>query len=165
MNIAMILLIIAGLILYTCIAHYISYFLEKNRILRSQTWGLNICCGKTDGGGINADVMQHRDLPSFIQIDNIYNLPFAKRQFDTVLCSHTLEHVDDPERFFRELQRVGKRVTVVVPPLYDISALLNVFEHRYIFLTFKKEHHRLPPFIKLPFAETLQRSVGQVNHA
>ncbi|MBX2848991.1 MAG: class I SAM-dependent methyltransferase [Acidiferrobacterales bacterium] len=153
------------LLIYAFIAHYVSYTLEKQRILKTQNWGLNICCGKTDGGGVNADIFQHQDLPNFKLIENIYSLPFTNKQFDSVLCSHTIEHVDDPQRFFTELQRVGEKVTIVVPPLYDIGAVLNIFEHKFIFLTFKKEHHELPPYIPLPFSRVIQKKLGQVNHA
>lgn len=152
-------------LLYACLAHFISYYLEKNRILNSQAWGLNICCGKTDGGGVNADIVQHKALPKFNLVQDIYNLPFKDQAFETVLCSHTIEHVDQPEVFFNELQRVGQTVTIVVPPLYDIFALLNVFEHRYIFLTFKKEHQKLPPHFALPFSKAIQARIGQFNNA
>lgn len=154
-----------SIIAYLFIAHFISYKLEKTRILESQKWDLNICCGKTDGGGINADIFMHKILPNFRLINNIYKLPFANKDFDNVLCSHTIEHVDDPEAFFTELQRVGEQVTIVVPPLYDIAAALNIFEHQHIFLTFKKEHHNLPRYIRLPFAKALQNKIGQINHA
>ena len=45
------------------------------------------------------------DLPRFQQVTDIYDLPFEDQQFDTVLCSHTIEHVDDPElaHFYRSL--------------------------------------------------------------
>jgi SAM-dependent methyltransferase len=154
-----------GFVVYLFVAHYISYKLEKNRILNSQKWDLNICCGKTDGGGINADIFQHSDLPNFQLVENIYDLPFKTNQFDNVLCSHTIEHVDDPEAFYRELSRVGKKVTIVVPPLYDLGAVLNIFEHQHIFLSFKKEHTDLPSFIRLPFSKLIQEKLGQINHA
>lgn len=157
--------ILVGLLAYGFIAHYISYTLEKEKILKAQTWGLNICCGKTDGGGVNADIYKHQELPNFQLVNDIYHLPFQNKQFDSVLCSHTIEHVDDPKKFFAELQRVGEKVTVVIPPLYDIGAVLNVFEHQYIFLSFKKAHNELPPFIRLPFSGAIQRKLGQVNHA
>lgn len=153
------------LLVYLFLAHHISYTLEKNRIVNKRAWGLNICCGKTDGGGVNADIFQHVDLPNFQLVKNIYNLPFSNKQFDTVLCSHTIEHVNNPQGFFDELSRVGEQVTIVVPPLYDLGAVFNVFEHKYIFLTFKKTHHRLPPHIKLPLADFIQRKWGQINHA
>ena len=154
-----------GFAMYLFTAHFVSYKLEKKRILESQAWGLNICCGKTDGGGINADIFQHQDLPNFQLVDSIYNLPFKNKQFDSVLCSHTIEHVDSPELFFKELQRVGQQVTIVVPPLYDLAAVLNIFEHKHIFLTFKKEHHQLPGYIRLPFSNALQNRIGQINNA
>ena len=157
--------ILIAVTVYGLVAHYISYFLEKNRVVKSQDWDLNICCGKTDGGGVNADIFKHADLPNFRLIDDVYKLPFAENEFKDVLCSHTLEHVDNPEAFFAELSRVGEKVTVVIPPLYDIFAVLNVFEHRYIFLTFKKTHHVLPPHIKLPFSASIQRKIGQANCA
>jgi SAM-dependent methyltransferase len=47
---------------------------------------------------------------------NLENLPFADRQFDTVICAHTLEHVQHPAQAISELRRVcAKRLIVVVP--------------------------------------------------
>lgn len=43
------------------------------------------------------------------------DLPFRDRAFDTVVCSHTLEHIPDLWRAARELRRVARRVVVVVP--------------------------------------------------
>ena len=159
------LILVALITLYLVVAHFASYRLGKNRILKKQKWDLNICCGKTDGGGVNVDIVQHRELPGFRQIDSIYNLPFENGEFDSVLCSHTIEHVDDPEGFYAELRRVGRNVTLVVPPLYDLGAVLNIMEHKWIFVTFKKEHHQLPNFVRLPFADVFQKRFGQRNHA
>lgn len=159
------LVVVAGITLYLILAHFVSYKLGKNRILKKQKWDLNICCGRTDGGGVNADIVQHDNLPNFVLLSSIYNLPFKDGEFQTVLCSHTIEHVDDPERFYTELQRVGRRVTLVVPPLYDLAAVLSIMEHKWIFLSFRKEHHTLPAFVKLPFADVLQKRFGQSNNA
>lgn len=153
------------ILLYVLLANYVSYSLGKTLILNSQKWDLNICCGKTDGGGLNVDIVKHKELPRFKQVDNIYDLPFEDGEFVTVLCSHTIEHVDDPRRFYAELQRVGKNVTLVVPPLYDLAAVFNILEHKWIFLTLKKRHHKLPRFIKLPFADVFHRRFGQRNNA
>ena len=128
---------------------------------RREKWDLNICCGKTDGGGVNVDIVKHAEVPNLVVVDDIYNLPFTNDQFDNVLCSHTIEHVDDPEAFFAELDRVAKEVTLVIPPLWDLSAVLNIFEHRWIFLTLRKEHHKLPNYIKLPLAKAYQEKKGQ----
>jgi len=159
-------LIVAVVILAVAVAlwvvHFWSYALAKRRVLNRQHWDLNICCGLTDGGGINADIVQHADLPHFVPVSDVTALPFTDKQFDTVLCSHTIEHVDDPAAMFRELRRVGRSVTIVIPPLWDIAAVLNVFEHRWIFLSFRKEHvDRLPPHIRLLGARWVQQHFGQ----
>lgn len=145
--------------------NYMSYAVMKEKILARGKWDLNICCGFTDGGGVNADVFRHSDLPNYVHLDDIYHLPFRTGEFDTILCSHTIEHVDKPVEFFDELQRVGKQVTIVLPPLWDFSAALNILEHRHVFLTMKKEHHSLPPFVKLPLAGWVQKVIGQRMHA
>jgi len=149
------------LIGYMFITNYISYHIMKKRVVQRQVWDLNICCGKTDGGGINADIVKHTNLPNFQKINDIYNLPYPENHFDYVLSSHTLEHVADPVKFYNELKRVGKNVKIIVPPLWDLSAALNILEHKWLFITFKTEHSKLPPFIKLPFAERWQEKLGQ----
>ena len=159
-----ILLAVLGIPLFLKLLNFVSYDVLKNRIVDRQKWDLNICCGKTDGGGVNADIVRHAAVPNFHQVD-VYNLPFEDDQFRTVLCSHTIEHVEDPVRFYRELERVGEEVTLIVPPLWDLSAVLNVLEHRWIFLTFRKEHQQLPPHVRLPLAATVQRLFGQRIHA
>lgn len=141
--------------------HWYSYRHLKNAIQSRQRWDLNICCGNVDGGGINADIMQHSDVPNFVRLNNIYRLPFEDGQFETVLCSHTAEHIDDPDRFDAELRRVGKRVVYVLPPVWDLAAAFNVMEHRWIFLSMRKVHHRLPRRIELPFARRIQARLGQ----
>lgn len=150
-----------AVIVYCMLSHWFSYTLMKNRILKRKKWDLNICCGNTDGGGINADIVKHKDVPGFQRVLDVYNLPFGDGEFDSVLCSHTIEHVDDPVRFHSELKRVGKEVVIVIPPLYDLTAALNFFEHKVIFLSFKKEHRTLPRFVRLPMAVCFQKRFGQ----
>ncbi len=101
-------------------ANFISYTVIKARIISGQQWDLNICCGKTGAGTINADIIRHAQVPNFVLINDIYRLPFADRQFRKVLCSHTIEHVEQPELFYKELCRVGESVTIILPPLWDI---------------------------------------------
>mgnify|MGYP002628779053 FL=1 len=150
---------------YYSLAHYISYTFLKNKIVKSQRWGLNICCGKTDGGGVNADIMKHKELPNFKLIKNVYNLPFKDKEFDTVMCSHTIEHVDKPDEFYKELKRVGEKVTLLIPPLYDLAAVFCFKEHKWIFLSFKTKHEKLPKYVKLPFARRIQEKHGQKKNA
>ncbi len=145
--------------------HWLSYGVLKKRIVAERSWDLNICCGGTDGGGVNADIVQHSELPNFVEIEDIYDLPFADQQFEHVLCSHTIEHVDDPERFFAELQRVGQQVTLILPPLWDVGAALDIFEHKWVFLVLGKRYTKLPPRLPLPFARWWHKVVGQTVKA
>jgi SAM-dependent methyltransferase len=146
---------------YLYFSHLLSYKILKNRILKKRKWGLNICCGKTDGGGVNADIVKHMDVTSFVHIKDIYNLPFKDREFETIICSHTIEHLDNPERFYNELQRVGKKVILVLPPLWDFTAAFNFLEHKYIFLCWRKIHKKLPFFIPLPLSTFYHKRFGQ----
>ncbi len=158
----MLLIIIIGLLLV--ILNKFSYNYLKSKIIEQREWDLNICCGETDGGGFNADIVD-QEVSNFVKVDDIYSLPFGDQQFDNVLCSHTLEHVKYPRKFYSELQRVGRNVTIVLPPLWDIGAVLNLFEHKWIFLTFKKKHRKLPEHIKLPFAWLIHKYFGQIISA
>ncbi len=141
--------------------NFISYSLMKERIIAGQQWDLNICCGKTDAGGINADIIKHARVPNFVLIKDIYHLPFADKQFKNVLCSHTIEHVEKPDMFFRELHRVGETITIILPPLWDIFAAFNFVEHKWIFLTMRKTHHSLPRYLPLFFAGHVHKFFGQ----
>ena len=54
--------------------------------------------------------------------------PFRDHEFDYVICSHVLEHVDDPEAFLGELGRVAARGYLEYPTIhYDY--LYNFKEH------------------------------------
>ncbi len=111
--------------------------------VRKQRWDLNICSGKTGDGGINAGIAVYTTVTNLVLVD-AYRLPFRAGQFPAVLSSHTVERVDDPVAFYAELRRVGRDVTLVIPPLWDLSAALNVLERRWIFLSLRKRHTTLP---------------------
>lgn len=74
----------------------------------------------------------NRDGRPFEVVD-IHFLPYADRSFDFVFCSHVLEHLDDPGRAIRELNRVAPRGYVEVPT--RLSDVMFNF-------TGMKEHHR-----------------------
>lgn len=50
---------------------------------------------------------------------DIHHLPYADNSFDFILCSHVLEHVDDPVRASSELRRVldPQGVAVIMVPI------------------------------------------------
>lgn len=50
----------------------------------------------------------------FIVADG-YHLPFKTKSFDYVICSHILEHLEDPKSFLKEVVRVGESGYIEVP--------------------------------------------------
>lgn len=154
--------ILSVVCLLAWVAHFASYQWIKRRALAERRWDYNICCGTTDGGGINADIVRHGDLPNFELITDVTRLPHRDGEFDYILCSHTIEHVDDPRAMFQELRRIGRHVTILIPPLWDFTAALNPFEHQVVFLTLKSRHeNHLPRYVRFAFARWLQGKIGQ----
>jgi len=47
---------------------------------------------------------------------NIENLPFKNKSFDTVICTHTLEHVLNISDAIKELRRVARHRLIIVVP-------------------------------------------------
>jgi SAM-dependent methyltransferase len=70
---------------------------------------------------------------------DIENLPFADASFDTVICTHTLEHVRHLQKAISELRRVSrKRLIIVVPKqrpyLYTFDLHIHFFPYLHSFL-------------------------------
>ncbi len=61
---------------------------------------------------------------------DIEKLPFADRAFDTVICTHVLEHVLDIQAAIGELRRVtGRRLLVIVPLEREYRFTFNPHVH------------------------------------
>jgi ubiquinone/menaquinone biosynthesis C-methylase UbiE len=61
---------------------------------------------------------------------SVENLPFEDRQFDTVVCTHTLEHVQSIHLAISELRRIAKkRLIVVVPKERPYRYVFNLYLH------------------------------------
>jgi len=59
--------------------------------------------------------------------------PFTDKEFDYVICSHVLEHVEDVPGFLKEIMRVGKKGYLEFPTFY-YEYLHNIEEHLNILL-------------------------------
>jgi SAM-dependent methyltransferase len=71
--------------------------------------------GLNTGNWINLDI---GPFPGVEVVANACRIPFSDNSFDRVACLALLEHVDDPQRVVREIQRVlrpGGVVDAVVP--------------------------------------------------
>ncbi len=52
---------------------------------------------------------------------SIYDLPFGAEEFDTVVSSHVLEHLDDPIRALKESMRVARHRVVHAVPIGNVD--------------------------------------------
>ena len=67
---------------------------------------------------------------------NIEKLPYKNRAFDTVVCTHTIEHVQDIFSAIKELRRVTKKRLIIVVPkqrpyryTFDLHLHFFPYEH------------------------------------
>lgn len=60
------------------------------------------------------------------------HLPFADKSFDLVFCCEVLEHVEDPEKVFREMKRVSKKYCIVSVPNEPLWRILNFARGSYM---------------------------------
>ncbi len=69
------------------------------------------------GYDINLSDMQKQGTSPVTYVEGfVERLPFAENAYDTVVCTHTLEHVQNLPQAIQQLRRVaGKRMIIVVP--------------------------------------------------
>jgi SAM-dependent methyltransferase len=109
---------------------------------------LNISCGETDYGDVNADISPQK-VPNFILYEPEKPLPFPDKYFCVVYSTHTLEHVNGVESYIKELQRVGDQLFLVFPLVSFIAFNPN---HRWIF-TDRSGRRYFKNFMYHPFQE------------
>ncbi|HEX8380976.1 MAG TPA: methyltransferase domain-containing protein, partial [Allosphingosinicella sp.] len=66
-------------------------------------------------------------------------LPFADNSFDTVVCTHTLEHILDIDGAVADLRRLAKRRLILVVPReresrYPLNLHVHFFPYAHSFL-------------------------------
>jgi SAM-dependent methyltransferase len=67
---------------------------------------------------LTTDLSEHSDVTA-----DIVDLPFPAQRWDTILCSHVLEHVPDDRTAMRELRRVlaaDGRAIILVPRVVGV---------------------------------------------
>ena len=107
-----------------------------NSILKQNTnWNiLDIGCGYTahPKATIICDVQNLADYypdKKFIQLTE-KKLPFKDNQFDFVISSHVIEHVEDVSFFISELERISKKGYIELPTkLEDNLVFENKVDH------------------------------------
>ena len=113
----------------------INKILEKN-----QNWKvLDIGCGYRPhkNATVIADVQDFSYIykeKKFIQIKE-KKLPFSDKEFDFVIASHVVEHVEDFEFFIKEIERISSKGYIELPSrLGDNLVFENKTDHVWWFL-------------------------------
>lgn len=79
------------------------------------------------------DIKDKDDSPDYKYIKaNIENLPFEDKSIDIVTCSHTLEHIIQPEKAISELKRIARKQVIIAVPCqryfyYTLDEHVNFF--------------------------------------
>ena len=101
---------------------------------------LNIGCGKDyREGWINLDIDRNVKADVRHNLDK-YPYPFKDKEFDVILASHIVEHLESPIRFFKEMERVMKdksELHVIVPHFTNPMAYTPVHKTFYSYKTVK----------------------------
>ncbi|MBW2981001.1 class I SAM-dependent methyltransferase [Candidatus Woesearchaeota archaeon] len=85
---------------------------------------LNLGCGRTNYGDVNADVVRHRNVRNFMKIDANSVLPFKNKQFSSVFASNIIEHLPNPDFSLKEMKRVADKVYIGHPKWWQLGTWL-----------------------------------------
>ena len=149
----------------TSIKH-VNSILEKNPNWKT----LDIGCGFSahKNASVIADV---QDLSGFykerkfIKIEG-KNLPFKNKEFDFVIASHVIEHVEDFEFFIKELERISTKGYIELPTrLGDNLVFENKKDHIWWFtyddnnnlIIASKKNQLIEQFITVSTAKILEK--------
>ena len=148
----------------TSIIH-VNKVLEKNLDWKI----LDIGCGYRahKNASVIADIKDFSDFykeKKFVLIQG-KNFPFKDKEFDFVIASHVIEHVDDFEFFIKELERISSKGYIELPSrLGDNLVFENKDDHIWWFcynditnsLIASKKNQLIDPFITVSTAELFE---------
>ena len=143
-----------------------------NKILsKNANWNvLDIGCGyrANENASVVADVQDLSDFyknKNFIKVEE-KRLPFKNKEFDFVIASHVIEHVDDFEFFIKELERISNKGYIELPSrLADNLVFENKNDHIWWFtyddlnnqIIASKRNQLIDPFITVSMAKILEQ--------
>ena len=142
----------------------------NNTLKNNSNWKiLDIGCGYTANkhATVIADVKNLSDFyknKNFVKITD-KNLPFKDKEFDFVISSHVIEHVEDFEFFLKELERISTKGYIELPSrLGDNLVFENKNDHIWWFIfddvnqqiIVSKKNQLLEPFITVSTAKLLE---------
>ena len=135
---------------------------------------LDIGCGYT--ANENATVVSDvQDLSNFYKNKQFVKitekkLPFKDNEFDFVITSHVIEHVDDFQFFISEIERISNKGYIELPTkLGDNLVFENSNDHLWMFeyddnsniLLASKKQEFIEPFVSVSTAKKLEKIFRQ----
>ncbi|RJQ32868.1 MAG: class I SAM-dependent methyltransferase [Actinobacteria bacterium] len=63
---------------------------------------------------------------------SVYELPFKDNEFDLVVLTEVLEHLDEPEKALKEITRVSSKYCLVSVPKEPVWRMANMARFRYL---------------------------------
>jgi len=142
----------------------------NNTIEQNPKWKiLDIGCGYRahPKASVIADIQDFSNYykeRSFIQIKG-KELPFKDKEFDFVIASHVIEHVEDVDFFIKELERISSKGYIELPTrLGDNLVFENKKDHIWWFcfddvkkkLIASKKNQLIEPFITVATAKLFE---------
>ena len=146
-----------------------------NQIKKNSSWNiLDIGCGYTahENASVICDVQDLSNFyknKKFIKLDS-KTLPFKDKEFDFVIASHVIEHVEDVCFFIKELERISTKGYIELPTsLEDNLVFENKNDHIWhtefddinYRLIIKKRIQYLEPLITVSTAKKLAKYFRQ----
>ena len=143
----------------------------NKKLAENPNWKiLDLGCGYTanKNATVVADVQDLSNFykdKKFIKI-NGKKLPFKDKEFDFVITSHVIEHVDDLDFFIKEIERISNQGYIELPSkLGDNLVFENLTDHIWWFdyddekqvLLAEKKKQFIEPFITVSIAKKLEQ--------
>ena len=149
-------------------------FIEKTLSLSPNLKILDIGCGYNANKYANVicdvqDLKSHYSEKKFVQLES-KKLPFKDKEFDFVISSHVIEHVEDVSFFIKELERVSSKGYIELPTsLEDNLVFENKNDHVWhtefddinFKLLIKKRVQYIEPLITVSTAKKLSKYFRQ----
>ena len=143
----------------------------NNTLSKNTNWKIvDIGCGYTanKNASVIADI---QDLSYFYKGKNFIKisgkkLPFKDKEFDFVIASHVIEHVEDFEFFMKELERISPRGYIELPTrLGDNLVFENRNDHIWWFtyndvnnqIIVSKRNQLIDPFITVSMSKLFEK--------
>ncbi len=142
----------------------------NKKLKENSSWKiLDIGCGYTANQHANT-IADIQDLSNFYKDRKFVRitdkkLPFKDNEFDFVITSHVIEHVEDFQFFIHEIERISKQGYIELPTrLGDNIVFENLKDHIWWFkyndelnsLTVSKKNQILEPFMSVSSAKKLE---------